>query len=166
VGIASANGTSLVLAFGPAQPLDASDADADGLNNSWEKALGIDDRATSDYDGDGQSDRDEVRAGTAPDDAHSRLSFLAIERMAGAAPAAAGGPELQTMSVKFQSVPGKRYQLETAASLVGEQVFTPVGAPIAAGAGEYALAVTIALPADVVAGQFRLRLLEEEDPLP
>jgi hypothetical protein len=159
---APASGSSLVLSFGPAQPLDSGDADGDGLINSWEKAYGIDDRATPDYDGDGLSDRDELRAGTAPDDAGSRLAFLSIQREASAAPAAGDGAERQAARVRFQSSPGKRYQLETATSLLGEQRFTPVGAPVVAGAGAYEIEVVIELPADVGAGLFRLRLLEAE----
>ena len=156
---APASGSSLVLTFGPAQPLDAGDADGDGLNNSWEKALGIDDRLTGDYDGDGMGDRDEMRAGTAPDDANSRLAIVAIEREVVPA-AAAAGAETSAVRVRFQSRPGKRYQLECAASLLGDQSFVPAGEPILAGAGEYEIDVVVDLPADIEAGVFRLRLLE------
>ena len=161
---APASASSLVLSFGPAQPLDGGDADGDGLNNSWEKALGIDDRATGDYDGDGMGDLDEMRAGTAPDDSGSRLAFVSIQREASAAPAA-DGVELPATRVRFQSSPGKRYQLEAAASLLGEQSFVPVGVPIVAGAGEYEIDVVVDVPADAQTGLFRLRLLEADEEL-
>jgi hypothetical protein len=161
VGIASANGTSLVLAFGPAQPLDAGDADADGLNNSWEKALGIDDRATGDYDGDGMSDLDEMLAGTGADDAGSLLAFRSIcpEKAPISKNVGAEGDEPQPVRVKWQSVPGRSYQLQFTACLTGAQDFIDVGEIATAAAGEYELERRVEVPEDAVAGTFRIQLV-------
>ncbi len=68
----------LVLEFSKIGPLDSGDDDNDGLNNSWEETLGTDDRPTSDYDGDGSSDLNEMLAGTAPDDPNSIFEVLYI----------------------------------------------------------------------------------------
>jgi hypothetical protein len=152
VGLAPATSSSLVLTFGPVQPLDPGDADGDGLNNSWEKALGIDDRLTADYDGDGMSDLDEKLAGSAPDDVHSLLAFVGIHEETGTA--------IQSVRVSFQSVPGKKYQIEFAPSLSGERVFTPVGAVVTAGPGEYVLQTLVEVP-ESGEGVFRIKLVNE-----
>ena len=169
VGTASASGTSLVLAFGPAQPLDAGDADGDGLNNAWERALGIDDRATGDYDGDGMSDYNEMRAGTAADDSSSLLAFRSIRPEAAAAARSEGEEEdeeedeheARPMRVKWQSVPGKSYQLQFAASLLDEQAFSDIGEIVTAGAGEYEVETRVDVPAEAALGVFRIQLAPE-----
>ena len=68
-----AGGSSLALDFGPLRPLDPGDDDGDGLNNSWERALGTADRPTADYDDDGMLDLHVMLAGTDPTDAASLL---------------------------------------------------------------------------------------------
>jgi hypothetical protein len=158
---APATGSSLVLVFGPAQPLDAGDADGDGLNNSWEKALGIDDRLTADYDGDGMSDLNEMYAGTAADDPNSLLAFRSIRREAGAVPSGQGGTVFKPVNVKWQSVPGKQYQLEFLPDLLGEQLYVPVGDVVTAGEGEYDLEMVVDVPAEATAGSFRVKLVTE-----
>lgn len=152
----SASAVSLVLTFGPAQPLDTGDADGDGLINSWEKALGIDDRATADYDGDGMRDYDEMLAGTAPDDFNSRLAFAAIRREAAAAPAGGASPDL--LKLRFQCRPGRQYQVERVDTLLGAQVFVPVGGILTAGADAYELETEVDLP-EFRTGAYRLRLV-------
>ena len=149
---APATSSSMVLSFGPAKPLDPGDADGDGLNNSWEKALGIDDRLTDDYDGDGMSDLFEMRAGSAPDDVRSQLAFMEIQGAAGGS----GG-----VRVKWQSVPGKKYQIEFAPSMFAAQVFTHVSEIVTADVDEYELEMVVVVPV-FDAGVFRIRLVEEE----
>lgn len=157
----TANGMSLVLTFGPAQPLDVGDDDRDGLINSWEKALGIDGRRTADYDGDGMSDLGEMRAGTDPADARSVLAFRSIfggEAEPGTlAVHATSAPPLRLV---FQSTPGKTYQIEHAATLMDAPVFLPVGEAVTAGAGQYELEIWVDLPASD-AGVFRIKLVNE-----
>ena len=126
-----AKATSLVLSFGPAKALDGGDDDGDGLINSWEKALGIDDRLTGDYDGDGISDYQEMLAGTAADDPGSLLAFRSIKPDTAAAPAGAGAGSTAPVRVKWQSIPGKSYQLFYIPDLVGEQEYIPVGGVVA-----------------------------------
>lgn len=152
-------GTSLVLVFGSAQPLDPGDADGDGLNNSWEKALGIDDRPTGDYDGDGMGDYEEMLAGTAPDDPESRLAFREVRRDAAARPASGNGEPTTPVRVKWQAVPGKSYQLQYVPTLAGEQIFIDVGFVVTAAEGEYEMQWVVDMPASAVAGAFRVKLV-------
>ena len=158
---APAYGTSIVLTFGAAQPLDAGDADGDGLNNSWEKALGIDDRATADYDGDGQTDYQEMLAGTSPDDPGSLLAFRSIRPDDGPAPA--GVEDSKPVRVKWQSVPGKQYRLQYVPTLIGEPVFIDVGDVVTAAAGEYEIEMLVDVPEGAVAGTFRVQLVVPQE---
>ena len=158
---APAYGTSIVLTFGAAQPLDAGDADGDGLNNSWEKALGIADRATADYDGDGQTDYQEMLAGTAPDDPGSLLAFRSIRPDDGPAPA--GVEDSKPVRVKWQSVPGKQYRLQYVPTLIGEPVFIDVGDVVTAAAGEYEIEMLVDVPEGAVAGTFRVQLVVPQE---
>jgi len=160
---------SLVVSFSEARPLDDGDDDGDGLNNSWEKALGIDDVHTNDYDGDGMSDLAEMLAGTAPDDATSLLSFHLIRREAPVVPAGEmdDGSWQKPVRVKWQSIPGKKYQLEYVPMLIqltGEDpIFVTVGDEIVAGEGEFEIDMLVDVPEDKATGSFRVRLVQEEE---
>ena len=162
VATAPATASSLLLVFGPAQPLDAGDADGDGLINSWEKALGIDDRPAFDYDGDGMGDHQEMLAGTAPDDPDSRLAFQGIRAEADANPAGVNGAATCAMRVIWQSVPGKSYRLQYAPTLEGMQVFLDVGSVVTAGEGEYVIERVVDISDQPAAGTFRVKLAVPE----
>lgn len=153
------NGTSLKVVFGVAKPLDSGDDDADGLNNSWEKTLGTDGRAAADYDGDGMLDLHEMLAGTSPTDAGSLLEFRAIRREAAVAGKEDG--DSRPIRMRWQSVPGRRYQIQYVPALLGERVFIPVGEVVTAAAGEYEKELVVELPEDAVAGSFSVRLVRD-----
>ncbi len=110
--------TTLILSFESAKPIDSGDNDNDGLNNSWEETLGIDDRLTSDYDDDGSSDYEEMLAGTAPDDPDSIFEIKSITYLTN-----------QTKIV-WSSVPGRKYQVQRTVSMT--EMFTNLHAKIIA----------------------------------
>ncbi len=157
IAVVRSNATSVVLAFGAAQPLDTGDADGDGLNNSWEKALGTDGELTPDFDGDGVSDADEFAAGTDLRDDESHFKFDAIGRKSGMGKTAAGG---SAMLVRFNSVPGKRYQIEFAGSLDGTQAFAAVGEVVTAEPGETQIEMEMTIPDGYATGVFRVKKLK------
>lgn len=156
---------SLVLKFRPAQPLDPGDADGDGLCNSWETLLGTADRPTADYDGDGMSDLQEMLAGTALDDPDSKLAFRLVQRETTPRVLANGEAPVRPVHVKWQSVPGKKYQLEHVVQLVPDvatgatNLFYPVGEPIVAGAGEFEIDMVVDVEARLT-GTFRVKLVK------
>ncbi len=151
--------TSLALTFGEIRPLDSGDADGDGLINSWEKALGIADRLTADYDGDGMSDLQEMRAGTNPKDAGTLLAFRSIGQETTLSQAKEDLSAAKKMHVRFQTVPGKSYQLEFASALVGAQSFVPAGEVVTAADGETEIDLAVELPAGSTSGIFRVVLV-------
>ncbi len=155
------NETAVVLSFGAMKALNSGDADGDGLSDSWEALLGIDDRLTPDYDNDGMSDLNEMLAGTAPDDASSKLAFRTIQRERTPQVLEEGAEPTRPARVKWQSVPGKRYQLEYVVSLPGDQIFIPVGDVVTAGAGEFEIEMLVDLPEDALTGTFRVKLVQE-----
>lgn len=121
--------SSLVMKFGNPKPMDPRDDDGDGLNNSWEENLGIDDRYTADYDGDGMSDLMEMLAGTAPDDPNS---FFAIKYI---------NMQNNIVDIGWYSVPNKTYQVQHTTDLIDG--FKNVENSITAGPGEYELNKTL-----------------------
>lgn len=84
----------------------AVDSDGDGLPDAWETAHGLDPEssaglhgAAGDLDGDGQANLSEYLAGTAPNNAASRLAIIEVERTNEGA------------RLLWTSVPGKRYHI-------------------------------------------------------
>ena len=151
---------SLVLVFRAAKALDPGDDDGDGLNNSWEELLGTYDRPGPDYDGDGMPDLNEMLAGTSPTDALSLLKFQLIRRDTVPAPLGEGGGMIKPVAVRWQSVPGKTYQLYFIPELVGEQAYITVGDPVTAAEGETEIEMLVDVE-EADAGTFRVRLVQE-----
>ena len=165
--VVAKTGSSLVLEFSAAHSLDPGDDDDDGLNNSWETLLGTDDHPSADYDEDGMSDLDEMLSGTDPTDANSTLIFRFVRRESTSQELDSGVEVARPLRVKWQSVPGKKYQLEYVLKLVpdpatgGLNLFIPIGDVVTAGAGIYELEMLVNLPADALTGTFRIRLVTE-----
>jgi hypothetical protein len=154
----------VAFAFGPIRPLDEGDDDGDGLHNSWERSLGTYERPGPDYDGDGMSDYEEWLAGTDPTDADSSLAILMIQRPGGAAPAGLSGEPQPAVRVRWQTMPGRRYQLEWMPDLLGASAPVPVGNPVLAGEFEYEIEMDVEIPEDSRQGVFRVRLDQEVGP--
>lgn len=97
------------------QPLDPSDSDGDGLNNSWEKSYGTDPNLV-DTDGDGLTDAEEVLVKSDPLDEESLL--LVVELLP-------GGSEDAVLT--WDSQPGVTYRVEYTENYMDENpVFTLV----------------------------------------
>lgn len=98
-GSGSADSTAITV--------DTRDADGDGMPDGWETTNGLspdsavgNDGPAGDPDGDGQSNWNELLAGTAANDSNSALKITAVVRnVAGA------------FVVTWPSVPGKTYQV-------------------------------------------------------
>ncbi|HEX5398711.1 MAG TPA: hypothetical protein VFY06_06655 [Verrucomicrobiae bacterium] len=98
-----------------------TDTDGDGIPDAWElQEFGnlTTANATSDFDGDGVSDRNEYLAGTNPKDGSSFLHITSIAR---------GGPSHATTHVTLQwtSVPNRFYAVQAAPSL-GQSPFADI----------------------------------------
>lgn len=164
LAVVPTNGISLVLCFGKAQPLDPGDDDADGLDNSWERVLGTDDRPTADYDEDGMCDLDEMLAGTDPRDSSSLLAFQMAQPETGSAPGF--DPLAKLMHVRWPAVPGKSYQLEYAPRLVPDPAtgaapaFFPLGAAMTAVEGASTMDTWVDISGPDGQRMFRVRLVE------
>ena len=136
------------IAFGPTiQPLDAGDNDGAGLNNSWEQSYGADSN-DPDTDGDGMSDGDEHRAGTGPVDEYSYLAMVRLY------------PDVNGMRVEWDSVPGKRYQVQLSSpSPEYTEVYTNISEVLTATTNTLFTTVTNIAPGPLQF--FRVRLVEE-----
>jgi hypothetical protein len=100
---------TFVITVLPAEQQGELDSDGDGIPDAWEQAHGLNpnnaDDAALDSDGDGFTNYEEYIAGTDPRDADS---FLRAERIAVGS---------TTVGVKFRSVEGRVYGLESRDSL-------------------------------------------------
>jgi hypothetical protein len=150
--------SSVVLTFGDCQPLDPGDDDGDGLCNSWEQLLGTQDRLTADYDGDGMSDLQEWRAGTDPRSADSVLALRSIQDADPMSRASREAGAATTLRLRFQSVPGRSYQIQFAPRLDAADAFRNLGGVVTAAAGQEEIERAVELPAGSTSGFFRVVL--------
>jgi hypothetical protein len=128
-------------------PMDPSDNDNDGLNNSWEKSLASD-ANNPDTDGDGMADGSEFRAGTDLTNAASLLVMVELRP--------AGGSDLE---VSWDSVAGKQYQIEyTADDLAQNPTYSAVSGVITATSSMSAVLIDDGLLQP--AGHYRVLLVE------
>jgi len=88
-------------------PLDPTDPDGDGLNNSWERSLGSD-PGNRDTDSDGMDDGDEFLAGTSSLDASSVLVIVEVK------------PVGNHARLTWDAVPGKTYRVEYTPDLLDQ----------------------------------------------
>ncbi len=98
------------------------DTDGDGLDDAWERTWFGNLTAQSggeDADNDGATNAEECLAGTRPNDRASRLTFQTHVRNG------------NTYTLEIRTVPGRRYRLETNASL-SPAGWSPVGAAFSA----------------------------------
>lgn len=128
--------------------LDPADDDGDGVNNSWEKSLGSD-RHNMDSDGDGVGDGHEFRAGTSLTNNQSYLAMVQVLPQAGG-----------HLAARWDSVPGKAYQLQFTASDLTEPnlVFSNISSVVSA-TGEVT-SVVVTNGAAFPMGIFRVMLAE------
>jgi hypothetical protein len=102
------------------------DTDGDGIDDDWEREWfgGLTPDATTDFDADGASDRDEFRAGTNPTNPASHLRILTLNT-----------PQKNSIEIRWSAVPGRTYQVQSAPTVRGA-IWTnvPSGSVTAAGA--------------------------------
>jgi uncharacterized repeat protein (TIGR01451 family) len=123
-----------------------SDADGDGLPDTWESAFGLDPHDSSDalgdLDMDGATNLEEFLSGTAPTNASSalRITNIAVDGL--------------TLSLRIATVNGKRYQIESSTGLSSWQ---PLGNSFGGIGGVVEFVATLAAPGNGYF--FRVRLL-------
>lgn len=141
-------GTFWIEAEQTTSEVDSTDHDNDGLSRSWEMSYGTD-AENPDSDDDGMLDGHEILAGTDANDSTSLLEMVEIF------PAPGGN-----MTMQWDSVPGKLYQLEyTTNSLTDVVAFAPINSPVTAVADVSSTVVTNGT-VPPTAG-FRVRLVTE-----
>lgn len=109
------DGSTVFLRFpGSASPgaanfLLSNDADADGMEDDWERRFGLDPAfagdAASDADNDGVSNLDEFQSGTDPRNATDQLRAILIVTEGG------------QLGIRFTAQPGRAYQVQASDSL-------------------------------------------------
>lgn len=160
----------LLLDFGPWQPMSKFGGDT---NAAYAEALDRMHASGADSDGDGMTDWEEVLAGTSIEDSGSLMAFEGIEVPPPETIERAAGveePYATVVTLQWQSVPGRTYQLQHAPSLLpdpetGEVAWEDVGLPITAEDGETSILVEVELdePEAPIAGHFRLKLVLKTD---
>ncbi len=156
----------LLLDLGPWQPMAKFEGDADA---AYADALERLHTSGIDSDDDGMTDWEEVLAGTSIEDSGSLMAFESIEVPPPGTierPAGTEEPFATVVTVQWQSIPGRTYQLQHAPSLLpdpetGEVAWENIGLPITAEDGETSILVEVELdePEAPIAGHFRLKLV-------
>jgi hypothetical protein len=154
----------LLLDFGEAKPMAKFGSAADAAYAAaYSNALDRLHASGTDSDGDGMTDWEEVKAGTAIDDGTSLLAFESIKApQSDATPRKATDTEPVLVEVKWQSVPDHAYQLQYTPSLVpGEVAWEDIGDIQTAYAGDTNICVEVELqkPEAALGGHFRLKLV-------
>jgi hypothetical protein len=135
---------TLISGFETATALLTEDSDGDGLSLSYEMLLNTSDLKT-DSDGDGMTDNCEFKAGTDATDSASSMKITAMEQQG------------ETMTLRLQTVSGKRYQLIYYETLAAEgQTMTDT-----IQAESNLLELQVSLP-EQSTGFFQFVLMEEE----
>jgi Tol biopolymer transport system component len=113
------NLTQDIFSFAVSQPF--VDTDGDGMDDNWERAHGgdLELEPGMDSDGDGLSNLQEYLAGTDPQDNSSALALAHFEN------------DGESLTLQWQSIPGKRYQVQSSSNL-GSNTWLDVGDPITA----------------------------------
>ena len=156
----------MLIDFNSWQPMAKFGGDADA---AYADALDRMQASGTDSDGDGMTDWEEVLAGTSIEDSASLMAFEYIEVPPPETierPAGADEPFGTVVTIQWQSIPGRTYQLQHAPSLLpdpetGEVAWENVGMPITAEDGETSILVEVELeePEAATAGHFRLKLV-------
>lgn len=129
-------------------PMDTRDFDNDGLINSLEKSY-LADMYNPDSDGDNMLDGEEYRAGTSPTDAQS--AFIMAWVVVG---------DNDDAYIAWESVPGKRYQVEfTPDDLKEDPIYENISAVVTASSS----VTQTLIPSGFLdeGGAYRVRLVED-----
>lgn len=134
--------------------LDSTDHDGDGLSRSWEKSYGTN-PDNPDTDNDGMSDGHEVLAGTDATDDSSLLLMVQLAPDTG-----------NNLRVYWDSVPGKRYQLQYVEALTNNAQFININGVIKATGDTANTVVTNGLLNPQAMYRIQLVELREDTPPP
>lgn len=157
----------ILFKFGNLMPMSKFGSDEDAVDYAYADALDRLQASGVDSDGDGMSDYVEVLAGTGLEDATSLFAFESIEPVVSTGIRALDtDSSVMTLNIQWHSVPGRRYRLQYASSLLpdekkGEVIWTDVlSEPVTAVSDLTTVPVEVDLDDDTFRnGHFRLLLV-------